>query len=585
MKTICSACRSEVNEKEAPRGWLWVCPACGAKAAELPEASEDAAIAAMSGAAGSDLQGEGEGEGEDDVDVDVDLEGEGEDEGEDEREGEREDEGEDEGEREDEGEGEREREGEREDEDEGEGEREGDAGAGVGADVHSMSQVPRLSHAPISLAPISLDDAEVLSVPPPAIPPLPPTPRPVPAARISGPASARRMARANPTQSAPGDEPAARPQSFAQRLASKAFSQDPEVSPSARAAAVRAAADAKTAREEERLPDSGLFDIRSMIAKPQGNARQERRVNEDILNLSGGLFSSATSTPLVPLIAPDLSALNAPRPSQTEVVAPATAPHEPRDLAARDLAARELAARPPILNDDDDDTTGIAAPRGRAKMWALAVLAIGLMGGAFIFARGDATGSGEKTNATVEAQAAVVERPSSPVPPPAGADPSPRPPSKPIEEPSIDDGDSKAKPKGTEKQPPAGDGKPAAPVRTTTTANVGTRTPTAPKTAEPPVVTAPPAAEGQKFNVGAASAALGSAAGQAAGCKAPGDPSGSARISVTFAASGRATSANVNGPPFAGTPTGSCIASIFRRTTVPPFSGSSVTVNKSVAIR
>jgi hypothetical protein len=523
MKTICSACRREVNEKKAPPGWLWVCPACSAKAAEPAGSAEGAAIAAPS-AAGSDSQADA------DVDVDVDVD----------------------------------------------------------VDADAAPEMARVSSAPVSLAPVSLEDAEVLSVPPPASPPLLPNPRQAPAARISGPASARRMARANPTQSAPSDEPAARPQSFAARLASKAFAQDPvsQVSPSDSAAAARAAADTKTAREEERLPDSGLFDIRSMIATPRGNAKETPRVNEDILNLSGGLFSNATSTPLVPLIAPDLSALNAPRPSQREVVASATAPQEPR----------KVAAQPKVR--DGGAANAVAAPRGsgRMKFWALAVVALGLAGGAFVIARGDAASSGTKTSTAPDAQAAVAERPSSPIPQ-AAADPSPRPASKPIEEPSIDDGaDSKAKPKDPEKQAPAGDSKPlvggaTAPARTTTTATgaaptAATPTPAAPTpAAPPPAATAAAPPEGQPFNVGAASAALGAAAGQAAGCKAPGDPSGTARISVTFAPSGRATSANVNGPPFAGTPTGSCIASAFKRASVPPFSGSPTTVNKSVAIR
>jgi hypothetical protein len=54
---------------------------------------------------------------------------------------------------------------------------------------------------------------------------------------------------------------------------------------------------------------------------------------------------------------------------------------------------------------------------------------------------------------------------------------------------------------------------------------------------------------------------------------------------ITFANSGRAINANVIGPPFAGTQTGGCIASVMRRAKVPPYSGGRMTVKKRVVIR
>jgi hypothetical protein len=45
------------------------------------------------------------------------------------------------------------------------------------------------------------------------------------------------------------------------------------------------------------------------------------------------------------------------------------------------------------------------------------------------------------------------------------------------------------------------------------------------------------------------------------------------------------TSANIGGPPFAGTPTGGCIAATLRRARVPAFEGDMVTVRKTVEIR
>jgi hypothetical protein len=91
--------------------------------------------------------------------------------------------------------------------------------------------------------------------------------------------------------------------------------------------------------------------------------------------------------------------------------------------------------------------------------------------------------------------------------------------------------------------------------------------------------------EGPAFDTAAAKASLEAAAGAAAACRKGDDPTGTAVVLVTFAPSGRVTSATVNGKPFAGTPTGGCIASAMRRATVPPFAGQAITVSKRVAIR
>jgi hypothetical protein len=56
-------------------------------------------------------------------------------------------------------------------------------------------------------------------------------------------------------------------------------------------------------------------------------------------------------------------------------------------------------------------------------------------------------------------------------------------------------------------------------------------------------------------------------------------------VVVTFAPSGRVTSANISGPPFAGTPTGGCIAAALRKTRVPAFDGERITVSKTVVIQ
>lgn len=87
------------------------------------------------------------------------------------------------------------------------------------------------------------------------------------------------------------------------------------------------------------------------------------------------------------------------------------------------------------------------------------------------------------------------------------------------------------------------------------------------------------------FDRDAAAAALGAAATRATACRQEGDPSGTANVTVTFAPSGRITSATVSGPPFAGSKTGGCIAATMRSARVPGFAGDKVTVAKTVVIR
>jgi hypothetical protein len=97
-----------------------------------------------------------------------------------------------------------------------------------------------------------------------------------------------------------------------------------------------------------------------------------------------------------------------------------------------------------------------------------------------------------------------------------------------------------------------------------------------------------PGAEAQAlppFDAAAAKQALGTSALQASSCRRGDDPTGTAEVIITFAPSGRVTSANVTGAPYGGTPTGGCIASTLRRAQVPAFSGKHVTVRKLVKVR
>lgn len=82
----------------------------------------------------------------------------------------------------------------------------------------------------------------------------------------------------------------------------------------------------------------------------------------------------------------------------------------------------------------------------------------------------------------------------------------------------------------------------------------------------------------------AASSALASAASVAAGCTEEGR-TGTARVAITFAPSGKVMASRVEGGDLVGTATASCIAAAFRNVTVPPFEGIPVTVMKQVKIR
>lgn len=93
-----------------------------------------------------------------------------------------------------------------------------------------------------------------------------------------------------------------------------------------------------------------------------------------------------------------------------------------------------------------------------------------------------------------------------------------------------------------------------------------------------------PAAGAGPFNKEAAIAQLSVAASQATVCKRPEGPWGTGKAVITFAPSGRVTTANVAGDPFGGTPVGGCVANVFRRAKIPAFTGEPVTVSKGFTI-
>jgi hypothetical protein len=87
------------------------------------------------------------------------------------------------------------------------------------------------------------------------------------------------------------------------------------------------------------------------------------------------------------------------------------------------------------------------------------------------------------------------------------------------------------------------------------------------------------------FDAEAATEALDDAANRAGACRQVDDPSGVAVVTVTFAPSGRVTTATIAGLPFVNTPTGSCIARQMRTAKVPKFTGGFVTVKRTVTVR
>jgi hypothetical protein len=92
----------------------------------------------------------------------------------------------------------------------------------------------------------------------------------------------------------------------------------------------------------------------------------------------------------------------------------------------------------------------------------------------------------------------------------------------------------------------------------------------------------PPPPPGPEFSKEAAQSALEDAAALAATCRQDDTTAGAVRVAVTFVPNGQATVAVVESGVVRGTPVGSCVAAKFRTAKVPPFSGTKVTVHKTM---
>jgi eukaryotic-like serine/threonine-protein kinase len=107
--------------------------------------------------------------------------------------------------------------------------------------------------------------------------------------------------------------------------------------------------------------------------------------------------------------------------------------------------------------------------------------------------------------------------------------------------------------------------------------------PQEPELQPPPTEKPPPPDQRAPLNRASALTALSSAANSASSCKRDGGPTGTGTASITFSPEGPVSSVNLSAP-FAGTPVGNCIQTVFRSVHVPAFSGSSVTLSKSFRI-
>jgi hypothetical protein len=103
----------------------------------------------------------------------------------------------------------------------------------------------------------------------------------------------------------------------------------------------------------------------------------------------------------------------------------------------------------------------------------------------------------------------------------------------------------------------------------------------APQTRLPDPSEAP--AERPAIDQGALRAAFAEGEAKARACLGSTSPTGTARVSVTFAPTGEAVGAVVSGAPFANTLEGQCMVGKFRTLRVPAFTGADIIVRKSIS--
>jgi hypothetical protein len=90
---------------------------------------------------------------------------------------------------------------------------------------------------------------------------------------------------------------------------------------------------------------------------------------------------------------------------------------------------------------------------------------------------------------------------------------------------------------------------------------------------------------GSTFNKQAAKTALDDAAAQAKNCQPQGGPRGAGKVQVRYEPNGKVGAVSILTPEFDNTTTGSCVVMVFRRASIPAFTGSpAVVMNKNFEI-
>jgi colicin import membrane protein len=90
---------------------------------------------------------------------------------------------------------------------------------------------------------------------------------------------------------------------------------------------------------------------------------------------------------------------------------------------------------------------------------------------------------------------------------------------------------------------------------------------------------------GSTFNRDAAKTALDDAAAKARNCRPVGGPSGAGRVQVRYEPNGKVGAVSILSPQFDNTTTGDCVVMVFRRASIPAFTGSpAVVMNKNFEI-
>ncbi len=290
----------------------------------------------------------------------------------------------------------------------------------------------------------------------------------------------------------------------------------------------------------------------------RGQVALPRNTTEDVDFLLG--FRSSP-TAHVALLSPSLADLARAAPSSYPPAA---------DVPSSEPTPKPRAAE--ATNTGDAAKPLASSGSGRGLRWAAGVALLGALAAALLVGRAqraERTPPPVATTATPvsKAQGAPVLAPADVDSAPA-AEQTPEPPAAP----SVTAASLRSKLR---------DPKSAAPLPTTEALKPPRSEEPAPEAAAAP---APVVASGP-FDRSAAAAALAEATRAASACRKDGDPSGVANTTITFAPSGRVTAALLSGPPFAGTPTGSCIAAALRRMRVPAFEGERITVAKTIVVR